>query len=152
MSSIKPKMAKTPDQREREIKLIHVGARELGLDRDSYEAMLWAVVRVRSSADLDFAGRKKVLDHLKSKGFKVKPKAKSSRPLTRDDQSRMIRGLWLELHQVGKVRDPSEDALASFVRRMTGVEALQWLTSAQASRIIEHLKKWRDRPVGKGEE
>lgn len=67
------------DQRRREIKLIHVGWQQLAmhdksLDEAAYRAMLWSVARVKSSKELDFAGRKKVLDHLKACGFKVAAK------------------------------------------------------------------------------
>ncbi len=57
----------------------------------------------------------------------------------------MIRGIWIELHEIGAVRDPSEKALASYVKRMTTVAALQWLDVKQAQLVIEALKKWRKR-------
>lgn len=139
-------MATAPDIRRREMAQIHIAKAQLGLDDETYRSMLWSIARVRSSKDLDWTGRKKVLDHLKQCGFKVKPgKAAKTRVLASDDQSRKIRALWLELAQAGAVRDPSETALASFVRRHTGVEALQWLSGPQASRMIEHLKRWRAR-------
>ncbi len=141
-------MAKTiPDIRNRELAQIHIAKAQLGLDDDTYRAMLWTVARVRSSGDLDFHGRIKVLQHLKSRGWKNKParKAKSERPLASDEQSRKIRALWIELHQVGGINDSSEAALAAYVKRITTVDALQWLTSSQASRVIESLKKWLDR-------
>jgi phage gp16-like protein len=83
-------------------------------------------------------------------GFKVKPKSgnhKNSRKLADDAQSKKIRALWLELHEVGKVRDPSEASLGAYVKRQTKVEALQWLSTEQASRVIESLKSWLSRPV-----
>ena len=43
------------------------------------------------------------------------------------------------------MRDPSEEALAKFVLKMTGVQALQWLSGEQASQVIENLKKWQRR-------
>lgn len=137
----------SPDIRKRELAQIHVAKSQLGMDDETYRDMLWTVARVRSAADLDWAGRKKVLDHLKAKGFKIKPgkKIKTTRPLASDDQSKMIRALWLELHDYGYVENPSEAALAAFVNRMTGVDALQWLKSTQASKVIEELKRWRGR-------
>lgn len=140
----KMKPRTSADIRKRELAQIHVAKSQLGLDDDTYRAMLWTVARVKSAADLDWAGRKKVIDHLKANGFKIKParKAVQTRPLASDDQSKMIRGLWLELHDCGYVENPAESALASFVKRMTGVEALQWLNSNQASKVIEDLKKW----------
>lgn len=63
--------AKQADLKRREITLIHIAKQQLGMDDETYRAMLWSVARVKSSTALDFAGRKKVLDHLKACGFKV---------------------------------------------------------------------------------
>lgn len=127
-------------EQKREIQLIKIAQKQLGMDDATYRAMLWSVARVKSSTELDFAGRKKVLDHLQACGFK------RTRPLQRkladDPQSKKMRALWLELHAAGKVRNPSETALAAFVKRQTGRDALQWLNGAEASRVIEELKKW----------
>jgi phage gp16-like protein len=60
-------------------------------------------------------------------------------------QQAMIRGIWIDLAKAGAVRDPSEAALAAFVKRTTGVEALNWLDAAQANKVIEALKSWAGR-------
>jgi phage gp16-like protein len=132
--------------RNNELAQIHIAKKDLGLDDDTYRAVLWTVARARSSKELDFHGRKAVIKHFKERGWKNKPatKAKSSRALATDPQSKMIRALWLELHAKGAVNDPSEQALASYIKKRTkpAVEALQWMSSQQASRTIEELKKW----------
>ncbi len=61
------------DTRRRELAKIHLAAKQLGMDDETYRDMLWAIARVRSAKDLDEAGRRRVLDHLKSVGFKPKP-------------------------------------------------------------------------------
>lgn len=139
------------DNRLRLIKLIHVARRELGMDDDTYRLMLAGMRGLggaASSADLSVPNLYRVLEQLKRLGFKVRPNKKQKRPLADDAQSKKIRSLWLTLHTLGEVRDPSEEALGKFVLGMTKVEALQWLTDAQASRVIENLKQWQRRVEG----
>jgi len=137
-------------EKKRDIQIIHIAKQQLAMDDETYRAMLWTVARVNSSTELDFAGRKKVLDHLESRGFKrTKPQP---RALADDPQSKMLRALWLQLHSVGKVRNPSESALAAFVKRQTGRDALQWLNKQEASAVIEELKKWLQREDKKAQD
>jgi phage gp16-like protein len=137
------KMART-----RLIRLIHVARRELEMDEDTYRiflANLPGLDGATSCKDLAIPKLRLVLDAFKLRGFKVRPKAGAStnkRPLADDPQSKLIRHLWLKLHAAGAVRDPSEQALGAFVKAMTKVGALQWLSSYQASKVIEHLKSW----------
>lgn len=138
---------------------IHIARKELAMEDEDYRALLQRVAGVASSRDLDAGGLDRVLAELRRLGFKPKPGAQAGkagqppRKLADDAQSRMMRGLWIELHDLGYVRDPSEAALAHFAKRMTrsttphqaGVDALQWLSGEQAEKLIEELKKWRDR-------
>jgi phage gp16-like protein len=138
MTSLRAKVLSDPARR-RDLAAIHVAKKQLGMEDDAYRDMLWTIGRVRSAGDLDFSARKLVLDHLKACGFKYRA------PSARDPQSKKIRALWLDLKSLDALRDSSEDALATFVKRETGVAALQWLSSAQASKVIEALKGWARR-------
>ena len=141
-----------PSNRQRLIRLIHVAKRDLSLDDDTYRSILQRFGRKESSSDLTVPELEQVLEHLKRSGFKVrskgkpaKPKAvkaKPSRPLAQDAESKKIRALWLFLHELGAVKNPSEEALASYVKRIAGVDALQWISGEQAERLIETMKKW----------
>lgn len=138
----------TPNQ----IKKIHALKGALRLDDETYRAILDAY-GVKTSTRLSISKADQLLIELEHKALaagvweKRKPaaKAKAARKLADDDQSRMIRGIWIELHELGAVRDSSEKALASYVKRMTNVQALQWLDVKQAQKVIEALKKWRKR-------
>lgn len=146
------KTAPSDPKRLRLIKLIHVARRELRMDDDTYRLMLTSMKGLSgatSTADLSVPNLLKVLEQLKQKGFKVRPNKAAKRPLADDDQSKKIRSLWLTLHDLGAVRDPSEAALAKFVLNMTRVSALQWISAAQASRVIENLKQWHHRVTNK---
>ena len=141
-----------PSNRQRLIRLIHVAKRDLSLDDDTYRSILLRFGRKESSSDLTVPELEQVLEHLKRSGFKVrskgkpaKPKAvkaKPSRPLAQDAESKKIRALWLFLHELGAVKNPSEEALAAYVKRIAGVDALQWISGEQAERLIETMKKW----------
>lgn len=55
-----------------EIATIKVAIKELGIDDDTYRAMLVQLTGKRSCADLSWQERKRVIDHLKTKGFKIR--------------------------------------------------------------------------------
>ena len=146
------KKAPTNPSRLPLIKLIHVARRELHMDDDTYRLMLAGMKGLdgaTSTADLSVPNLLRVLDQLKLRGFTVRPTKAQPRPMADDGQSRKIRSMWLTLHGLGAVRDPSEEALAKFVLNMTGVAALQWLNVAQGSRVIENLKQWQHRVTNK---
>ena len=69
----------TKDARRRDLAFIHMAAVSLGMDtkdkdpNSEYRSMLWTLARVRSSKDLDFAGRKRVREHLEACGYQSKP-------------------------------------------------------------------------------
>lgn len=124
-------------------RMIRVACTQLGIDDDQRRELMRQVAGVESSTELTLELCEKMIKHLKKAGFKVRPaKAQRSRPLADDAQSTKIRALWLTLHALGAVRSPSEAALAAYVKRLTGVDALQWLSSPQASTVIEAQKKW----------
>lgn len=125
------------------IQLIHIAKSQLAIDDDTYRQMLLSTSGKQSTRQCTLSQLQTVLDALKARGFSVKPvkKAGSVKPDSAP-QSKKIRSLWLTLADAGLVRDSSEDALARWVKRETGVEALQWLDNQQASQCIEKLKRW----------
>ncbi|KGF30464.1 gp16 family protein [Oligella urethralis] len=134
-------------QKARLIRLIKIAQRELGMDDETYRAILMKTGNKDSSTKLTVSELERVLEHMKKCGFKVVPKSKKIGKMTmaNDEQSKMIRGLWLELHRLGAVKNPSEYSLSRYVKRITGNDLLQWTTSEQKSKTIETLKKWLDR-------
>ena len=132
------------DKRKLLVRLIHVARRDIGMDEETYRSVLLSITGKASASSLGILQLEQVLAHMKKCGFKVRTN-RQLRPLAGDAQSKKIRALWLDLHQAGAVRNASEEALAAFVKRMTGIDALQWLDSGQASQVIEELKKWKNR-------
>lgn len=136
--------------RQRLIQLIHIAKNKLQLDEDTYRQMLQGITGQVSTKSMNIPDLNKVLDAMKKKGFRISPakKAQSRLPLDDHPQSRKVRALWLEMADAGIVRDRSENALARWIKRETGISALRWLNNEQASSVIEKLKKWQHRAAG----
>ena len=142
------------DIRKAELAQIHLAKKQLGWDDDTYRATIRLVSggATDSSGKLDIKQRKMLLDRMKASGFQVRHARKA--PLKTKavisvgddrDQVKKIRHLWLDLHAFGAVRDNSERALASYVKRITGKEHPRFLDLDEASNVIETLKKWQAR-------
>lgn len=137
--------------RNRFYKLLQVGKTELGWDDEFYYG-IWLPTQGATQSNGKYSATTlsntqlfTAVEKMKAQGFKVKYKSVNKKPVRKmadDPQSKKIRALWLELHACGKVRDPSEQSLAAYAKRMFDVDALQWLDSRQASGLIEALKKW----------
>jgi phage gp16-like protein len=145
MNSGNPKQT---DNRKRLYTLLAIGKQQLGWDEEFYRGIWLPMQGATKDADgrysattLSIAQLFQALEKMRAAGFRPKSKA-SNRAQAGDPQSKMIRGLWLELHELGAVRNPSESSLAAYVKRQAGVEALQWLNNDQASQVIEALKQW----------
>lgn len=144
-------MTAAPDTRRRELAQIHIAKAQLGMAEDSYRQMLWTVGRVRSSADLDYGGRKAVLDHLKACGFRVRaPKAK--RPGAWDwvnnaagDRQAMLRKIAVVLKDANR-----EKAYADGIaKQMFGVDLVEFCKPDQLHRIVSALEFDRRRREAK---
>lgn len=140
------------DNRKNYYTLLQVGKADLGWDDEFYYG-IWLPMQGATLKDGRYSATTltigqlcQAVETMKKSGFKVKhSNDKSARKLAGDAQSQKIRALWLEMHNQGIVRNPSEASLAAYVKRLTNVDALQWLDTQQASGVIETLKKWQQR-------
>lgn len=119
------------DQRRRELAAIHCRAKELGLDEETYRAMLRAVARVDSAADLDAAGRRRVLDHLKGRGAPTGGR----RPAPPRDRGPLVAKIRAMLNQRARKMEYAD----GMARHMFGVERAEWCTPDQLRRIVAAL-------------
>ena len=127
---------------------IHIAKKDLGLTRDSYEAVLQRITGFRSAADCSNAQLDKLLTEFRRLGFRPKAKRKRAgrnRALADQPLARKVRALWLSLWNLGEVEDSSEDALAAFVRRQTGLDDTRFMRVDDANKVIEALKAWCER-------
>lgn len=131
-------LAKKPDIRTRELAQIHIATKDLGLDDETYRAMLWTVAHVRSSSELDQAGRTKVLNHLKSSGFKPKRSGFKIDP----PQNVKISSVAL-VSKIGALLTVLDKPWAyadGMAKKMFKVEKLIWCTPQQLHKIVAALE------------
>lgn len=151
--------------RKNELAMIHIGAKELGIDKDdgnpktgepsSYQQMLWTVARVKSAADLDHAGRRAVIAHLKARGWKPKrPGNRAQKPpeFATEDQIGLLTHIWICMANDGIINNKGDWALLQwangqlkkYLKGSTYI-SLEHLPKRQAEILIESLKKWANR-------
>lgn len=135
--------------RNRKLARVHIAKKELGLDDDDYRAALRSLFGKESAKHLSDAELDALIAHFVDHGWDGQGRRRRRR--AQDPQSRKIRALWLRLHDAGAVRDPSEQALGAFARRMTGKQSLWWLAPDEKSKLIEELKQWLARVTEGGE-
>lgn len=137
-------------ERNMSIKKIHVARRQLALDEDCYRALLNRVTGKSSCSDMTDGQLGLVLDEFKRLGWKGvhRPKKSGERKMAKDPQAKKIRAMWLQLRDMGVIQNSSEEALTAYVKRITGVEDLQWLHESDANKVINSLRSWIRRVGG----
>ncbi len=124
------------DVRRRELAQIHIAIKQLGMDDAGYRDVLFAVARVRSSKDLDWTGRKRVLDHLVKCGAKVgrggfkgapkKPKPANAALIGKiEAQLADMKLAWEYAHAIA--------------RQMFGIAKLEWCDAKQLRAVVTAL-------------
>lgn len=137
--------------RTQKTRMIQVARRQLDLDDAAYRSAIGRAVRGKTSTkDCTTLQLDRVIDEMKRLGFRprkpaqAKPQAER-RPLDTSDESSKARAVWLLLADIGVVRDPSEAALNTYVRRQAGVDDLSWVKDMTP--VIEGLKAWAARTL-----
>ncbi len=123
--------------------MIRVAKAQLGMDEATYREFLHNTLGKRSLTGSTGKEQWRVVEALKGLGSQPRPIHKG-KELPSDPQARKIRSLWLTMADCGVVRDKSERALNSYVRRITG-QTLADATTKQCIVVIETLKSWLDR-------
>jgi phage gp16-like protein len=130
------------DVKRREIQLIHIAKQQLGMDDDSYRGILWTVCRVKSSTELDFVGRKKLLDHMKSCGFKVASNKNAGKPSNVKADLKPLMGKIGALLADMKLTWKYASAIAKQQTLASGgIERLEWLNAEQLRDVVSALMK-----------
>lgn len=123
-------MARITDKRQAELAKIHIAKKQLGLDDDTYRSMLWTLARVKTASELDEHGRRQVLDHLKSRGFRDR-----TRPQPTHDRAALISKIRAQLFDIERPESYA-DAMS---RRMFHVDRFEWCNPGQLHKLVAAL-------------
>lgn len=128
------------------IRTIRQGIKDLGLKDYEYRAIY---ERVTGKNSISGNGKQKgmnnkelgrIIEALKLEGFKLATHKGSA--LCKSPQARRIRSLWLELKELGELRDSSEEALLKFVSKHTYTEKMEDAAEGDLQHVIEIMKRW----------
>jgi phage gp16-like protein len=151
----------SPDQWElnrlAELRRARMGAigamqKQLGMDEDTLRCLFVEVTGKRSRSKMNLEELTKVRDRLVAAGGKLTPPG-GGRRIAIDDMAGKLRALWLRGHQLGIIGNPSEQALCSWAsnsRAETVTALLQSFGPDEYTAVIERLKKWLKREIGRG--
>lgn len=120
--------------------LINIARKDLGLDDDTYRALLLRITGKSSLREMSERERLGVVADLKRRGFKPKSRPGKSFPNATKAYIRLVHALWKSCALKGVVQDGSRPALRTFVQNRTGVSDPDFLTFEQASPLIDTLK------------
>ena len=150
MTPARKPLAQPAQPRNNGLAQIHIAKAALGLDDDTYRAMLWAVARVRSAKDLDHAGRAKVLAHLKRSGWQPsapkKPHEGAPHNLNSSERGPQLKKIEALLADAGRAW-AYVDGMAF---RMFGAAKVALLNEAQLQKVIAALVYDQQRRNTKG--
>jgi len=132
------------DLRAAQIRTIKVAVRQLGLDEETYRALLVRVTGKSSCAQMSDGERGKVLDALKAQGFVLECNGKSvdhhrpkdTRREPQADNTRMLRKVEALLADAGRPWDYAH----AMARHMFDVDRLEFLRSGQLHKLIAALQ------------
>lgn len=129
-------MSGSEAQRKADLARIHILKAQLKLTREQYEAVLWTIGQVESSARLDGHGRRRVIEHLQAhvdaaSGVKAdpdKPRNLQARP--------QLRKIAAQLHAAQRGWCYARRLL----ERLTGKTTLEFADSRELSKVIAALE------------
>ena len=128
--------------RNKKLATIHIARKQLGLDNESYRALLFGAGGIESAKDITNEEQyRKILHAFKKLGYRY------NKNKIKDKQLAKCYAIWTDLHKLGAVQEKKYAALMSWINRQLGTQQ-DILTGQQKSHIIEELKAWRERVEG----
>jgi phage gp16-like protein len=132
---------KAEARRNQALAKIHMGKKQLGMDEETYRAMLLTIGGVKSSKDLTHEGLNKVIAHLEKSGAKfTKPDKYGRKPRnmgSASDRSAKLSKIEALLAEAGRAWEYAH----GLAKRMYKIDALEFCDHDQLTGIITALVK-----------
>jgi phage gp16-like protein len=129
-------MTDNHEQRRKDLAMIHLAKKDLGLDDDMYRDILQQCCGVESSAELDQPNRRKLLAFFRGRGWGRKdPRHNRPKNMNAPDRSRLLKKIEALLTESGRPWSYA-DALA---KRICKVDSLTFCKPEHLSKIIAAL-------------
>lgn len=131
---------------------IHIAKKQLGMDDSTYRALLWTIGRVTSSADLDHAGRARLLDHFRACGWQPAPPKQKAPASDWEWVNRAAPDKKPMLRKVKMILDEAKRAKAyvdAIAQEMFGVDLVEFCRPDQLHGIVVALSKDQTRRKSK---
>lgn len=120
---------------KKQIKLIHTAIHQLGIDDETYRTMLSAY-GVTSSKELTYPQARDLIEQLQELGFDLKERKYREGMIT-PRQMAYIKYLWRENPNV---KHKAVASLEAFVKRITGLDRLDWLPREKVQKVIKAIE------------
>ncbi|MDD2998369.1 MAG: regulatory protein GemA [Candidatus Riflebacteria bacterium] len=126
----------SPEQRRKDLAMIHLAKKDLGLDDDIYRDILKQCCGVESSAELDQPNRRKLLAFFRGRGW-GRQDHRQNRPKNMNvpDRSRMLKKIEALLAEAKRPWAYAD----SLSKRICKVDSLAFCKPAQLGKIIAAL-------------
>jgi hypothetical protein len=122
---------------------IHVANKQLGLDEETARDLYERITGKRSLRQMNDRELQLVVTEQRRQGFKPVEKG------LQGPFAKKLQALWIAAWNLGIVRDRTDGAMLSFIKRQTGIEHTRFLLDAEdAAKAIDALKAWMAREAG----
>lgn len=122
------------------IAAIHVAKKQLGLDDETYRAVLLRITGKNSAGQMSPAEQSAVVQEFRRQGFNPDKRG------LQGPFAKKLQALWIAAWNLGIVRDRRDAAMLMFVKRQTNIDHTRFLLDAEdAAKAIDALKAWMAR-------
>lgn len=142
--------AEDEEDRRKDLAMIHMAVKDLGIDRSSYEAMMFRVSGTKSAAAMMAKERTMLIEEFKRLGWKLNKTRPNEKTFQGGSQVDFLKHLWGRLVASGKAKVAGEVGLNKFIMARFKVQRVEWLNPSQLRQAVEALKSWDARQVRSG--